>query len=220
MKPRLGLGRHVDGVTGRSCCPFLPAICFYNLPAASRSSCIHLPFYRGYSTSVIPTPPRSLTVKLLPYASFPSISTTPLATLGRTSSSYFHHQHYISFYNSSPLSQQHTYQVSIDGDQGPLEDGSWRLSPTSNVSPYYRDKFIFPLWFYLLQVLFTSLLFYWLSFPPSTAGLTISKDHPESNIIGDPHEGVRTRRQLVCGVACYVSMMEPKNIEEVLLDDY
>ncbi len=50
--------------------------------------------------------------------------------------------------------------------------------------------------------------------------MRIFKDHPESNMIGDPQEGVRTRRQLVCGVACYVSMVEPKNIEEALLDDY
>ncbi len=59
--------------------------------------------------------------------------------------------------------------------------------------------------------------------PPRTPlpqTLRISKDHPESNIIGDPHEGIRTRRQLVCGVACYVSMLEPKNVDEALQDDY
>lgn len=44
---------------------------------------------------------------------------------------------------------------------------------------------------------------------PSTSSdrqtVRVSKDHPLSNVIGDPLDGVRTRSQLQCEFACYVS---------------
>ncbi|KAG9453422.1 hypothetical protein H6P81_006326 [Aristolochia fimbriata] len=53
----------------------------------------------------------------------------------------------------------------------------------------------------------------------------IQKNHPTEAIIGDLHEGVKTRgidvnyRDMVCFV-CYTSSQEPKKVEEALNDEY
>ena len=48
-----------------------------------------------------------------------------------------------------------------------------------------------------------------------------SKDHPLDNIIGDISKGVTTRHSLkdLCNNMAFVSMIEPKNIKEAIVDD-
>ena len=48
-----------------------------------------------------------------------------------------------------------------------------------------------------------------------------SKDHPFDNIIGDISKGVTTRQSLkdLCNNMAFVSMIEPKNIKEAIIDD-
>ena len=52
---------------------------------------------------------------------------------------------------------------------------------------------------------------------PSTR---IQKMHPQDNIIGSPSEGVQTRSRKLIANACFISKVEPKNVKEVLLDEY
>ena len=54
----------------------------------------------------------------------------------------------------------------------------------------------------------------------------IQKNHPISEVIGDPNEGVRTRnvprinyREMI-GHMCYTSTIEPKNVKDALEDDF
>jgi hypothetical protein len=48
-----------------------------------------------------------------------------------------------------------------------------------------------------------------------------SKDHPQSQIIGDPSEGVKTRANVnFCLFACFVSKIEPKKVTEALEDPF
>ena len=46
------------------------------------------------------------------------------------------------------------------------------------------------------------------------------KDHPLDQVIGDPTEGVRTRRALMetCEHEAYISQVEPKNFKKPELD--
>ena len=48
-----------------------------------------------------------------------------------------------------------------------------------------------------------------------------SRDHPLDNIIGDISKGVTTRHSLkdLCNNMAFVSMIEPKNIKEAIVDD-
>ncbi|KAJ9552984.1 LOW QUALITY PROTEIN: hypothetical protein OSB04_017029 [Centaurea solstitialis] len=48
-----------------------------------------------------------------------------------------------------------------------------------------------------------------------------SKDHPQSQIIGDPSEGVKTRANVnYCLLACFVSKIEPKKVTDALEDPF
>ena len=51
----------------------------------------------------------------------------------------------------------------------------------------------------------------------------VQKNHPESQLIGDKNKGVQTRRKLIKAseqsYISFLSMMEPKNIEEASEDD-
>ncbi|KAJ9544080.1 hypothetical protein OSB04_023787 [Centaurea solstitialis] len=48
-----------------------------------------------------------------------------------------------------------------------------------------------------------------------------SKDHPQSQIIGDPSEGVKTRENVnYCLFACFVSKIEPKKVTDALEDPF
>ena len=48
------------------------------------------------------------------------------------------------------------------------------------------------------------------------------KDHPLEQVIGEPTEGVRTRRALMetCEHEAYISQIEPKNFKEVEIDEH
>ena len=48
------------------------------------------------------------------------------------------------------------------------------------------------------------------------------KDHPLNQVIGDPTEGVRTRRALMetCEHETYISQVESKNFKEVEFDEH
>ncbi|CAM8887256.1 unnamed protein product [Rhodiola kirilowii] len=53
----------------------------------------------------------------------------------------------------------------------------------------------------------------------------IARDQPISEVIGSPSEGVQTRRKLsnsreLAACSCFLSLIEPKNIKEALLDEY
>ncbi|CAM8957434.1 unnamed protein product [Rhodiola kirilowii] len=53
----------------------------------------------------------------------------------------------------------------------------------------------------------------------------IARDHPISEVIGSPSDGVQTRRILsnsreLPACSCFLSSIEPKNIKEALLDEY
>ncbi|XP_057444753.1 uncharacterized protein LOC130736999 [Lotus japonicus] len=48
----------------------------------------------------------------------------------------------------------------------------------------------------------------------------IQKIHPQENIIGDLHEGVITRSRNFIAHACFISKLEPKNVNEALTDEY
>ena len=48
------------------------------------------------------------------------------------------------------------------------------------------------------------------------------KDHPLEQVIGDPTEGVKTRRALMetCEHEAYISQIEPKNFKEAEIDEH
>ena len=48
-----------------------------------------------------------------------------------------------------------------------------------------------------------------------------SRDHPLNNIIGDISKGVTTRHSLkdLCNNMAFVSMIEPKNLNEAIIDE-
>ena len=50
----------------------------------------------------------------------------------------------------------------------------------------------------------------------------IKKNHPSNLIIGDPNEGMVTRKRFVNHVKyiCFVSLCEPKNVKEALLNEF
>ena len=50
----------------------------------------------------------------------------------------------------------------------------------------------------------------------------VSKDHPINNVVGNPSEPVRTRYQLrnYAYYACFVSIVEPKNVNDELNDPH
>ena len=54
------------------------------------------------------------------------------------------------------------------------------------------------------------------------ASSRIKKNYPSDLIIGDPNEGMVTRKKYVNHVkyACFVSLSEPKNVKETLLDEF
>ena len=49
-----------------------------------------------------------------------------------------------------------------------------------------------------------------------------SRNHPLDNIIGDISKGVTTRHSLkdLCNNMAFVSLIEPKNFEEAIIDDH
>jgi hypothetical protein len=49
----------------------------------------------------------------------------------------------------------------------------------------------------------------------------IQKNHPQDLIIGNPDEGVTTRRLVgVIANSCFVSKIEPKNVKEALTNEF
>jgi hypothetical protein len=58
--------------------------------------------------------------------------------------------------------------------------------------------------------------------PPTDRDWRFKKNHPRDQIIGDISRGVQTRRSVINLCCCYsfVSMIEPKNIEEACNDEY
>jgi hypothetical protein len=50
--------------------------------------------------------------------------------------------------------------------------------------------------------------------------IRVQKNHPQELIIGDPDQGIRTRRSNeVVSNSCFVSKFEPKNVKEALTDE-
>jgi hypothetical protein len=59
---------------------------------------------------------------------------------------------------------------------------------------------------------------------PTTANkgpsVRVQKNHPQELIIGDPQKGITTRRSNeAISNACFVSLIEPKNVKEALKDE-
>jgi hypothetical protein len=51
--------------------------------------------------------------------------------------------------------------------------------------------------------------------------IRIQKNHPQELIIGDPDQGIKTRRANdVVSNSCFVSKFEPKNVKEAFTDDF
>jgi predicted nucleotidyltransferase len=51
--------------------------------------------------------------------------------------------------------------------------------------------------------------------------IRVQKNHPQDQIIGDPNQGIRTRRSNeVVSNSCFVSKFEPKNVKEALTDEF
>jgi hypothetical protein len=51
--------------------------------------------------------------------------------------------------------------------------------------------------------------------------IRVQKNHPKDLIIGNPDEGITTRRnQDIISNSCFVSKIEPKNVKEALMDNY
>jgi len=50
--------------------------------------------------------------------------------------------------------------------------------------------------------------------------IRVQINHPQELIIGDPDQGIRTRRTNdIVSNSCFVSKFEPKNVKEALTDD-
>jgi len=51
--------------------------------------------------------------------------------------------------------------------------------------------------------------------------IRVQKNHPQKLIIGDPDQGIRTRRTNdIVSNSCFVSKFEPKNMKEALTDNF
>jgi len=51
--------------------------------------------------------------------------------------------------------------------------------------------------------------------------IRVQKNHPQDLIIGNPDQGITTRRSVgVIANSCYVSKIEPKNVKEALTDEF
>jgi hypothetical protein len=51
--------------------------------------------------------------------------------------------------------------------------------------------------------------------------IRVQKNHPQELIIGDPDQGIKTRRSYyVVSNSCFVSKFEPKNVKEAFIDDF
>jgi len=51
--------------------------------------------------------------------------------------------------------------------------------------------------------------------------IRVQKSHPQELIIGDPDQGIRTRRTNdIVSNSCFVSKFEPKNVKEALTNDF
>lgn len=51
--------------------------------------------------------------------------------------------------------------------------------------------------------------------------IRIQKNHPQDLIIGDPNQGIRTRRSNeVVSNSCFASKFEPKNVKQALTDEF
>ena len=50
----------------------------------------------------------------------------------------------------------------------------------------------------------------------------VKKNHPSELILGDPNEGMVTRKRYVNHVkyVCFVSLFEPKNVKDAFLDEF
>ncbi|MCI04823.1 gag-pol polyprotein, partial [Trifolium medium] len=58
---------------------------------------------------------------------------------------------------------------------------------------------------------------------PTNKGLSVrvQKNHPKELIIGNPDQGITTRRSnYIITNSCFVSKFEPKNVKEALTDEY
>ena len=51
--------------------------------------------------------------------------------------------------------------------------------------------------------------------------IRVQKNHPQQLIVGDPDQGIRTRRTNdIVSNSCFVSKFEPKNVKEAITDDF
>jgi len=51
--------------------------------------------------------------------------------------------------------------------------------------------------------------------------IRVQKNHPQELIIGNPNQGITTRRSnKVISNSCFVSKVEPKNVKEALTDEF
>jgi len=51
--------------------------------------------------------------------------------------------------------------------------------------------------------------------------IRVQKNHPQELIIGDPNQGIRTRRTNdIVSNSYFVSKFEPKNVKEALTDEF
>jgi len=51
--------------------------------------------------------------------------------------------------------------------------------------------------------------------------IRVQKNHPQELIIGDPDQGIRTKRTNdIVSNSCFMSKFEPKNVKEALTDDF
>jgi len=51
--------------------------------------------------------------------------------------------------------------------------------------------------------------------------IRVQKNHPQDIIIGNPDQGITTRRSVgVIANSCFVSKIEPKNVKEALTDEF
>ncbi|PNX60671.1 gag-pol polyprotein, partial [Trifolium pratense] len=57
--------------------------------------------------------------------------------------------------------------------------------------------------------------------PAKAPSIRTQKNHPKDLIIGDPDQGIATRRKIdAISNSCFVSKFEPKNVKEALTDEF
>ncbi|MEX5523356.1 hypothetical protein, partial [Bacillus cereus] len=56
--------------------------------------------------------------------------------------------------------------------------------------------------------------------PNKAPSIRVQKNHPQENIIGNLQEGVTTRSRSIIAHSCFISKIEPKNVNEALTDEY